>query len=136
MRGDRTIGARLRSARQQAGWSQEKLGVEAGIEEGTVSARMSGYEAGKHTPAPLILERIAEALNIPAPYFYAKDDGLAELIRCYGQLTGNGRETIAEAARRLVQAEHTKKAIGVKHKAPDHKKASPPKRTRFTRHGG
>jgi len=111
MRGDKTIGARLRSARLQAGWSQEKLGVFAGIEEGTVSARMSGYEAGKHTPAPLILQRIADALQIPAPYFYAKDDGLAELIRCYGQLTGEGQETIIETARRLVKAENTKKVI-------------------------
>lgn len=125
----------MRNARLQAGLSQEKLGVAAGIEEGTVSARMSGYETGKHTPVPLILERIADVLRIPAPYFYAKDDRLAELIRCYGQLTAEGREKVTEATRQIIQAEHTKKAIGVKHKASVHKKASPPKRTRFTRHG-
>ncbi len=122
MRGDRTIAARLRSARLRAGWSQEKLGVAAGIEETTVSSRMSGYEAGKHTPGPLILERIADALGIPPPFFYAKNDGLAELIRCYGQLTADGRERVIDAARRLIQAEQTKKTIGSKQKVPIRKK--------------
>ncbi|MCC6610769.1 MAG: helix-turn-helix domain-containing protein [Burkholderiales bacterium] len=130
MRGDRTIAARLRSARLSAGWSQERLGVFAGIEEGTVSARMSGYEAGKHTPAPLILERLANALGIPAPYFYAKDDRLAELIRCYGQLSAEGQEKIAVAAGRLVQAEQTKKAILPSKKIPVRRKRTAPKRTR------
>ena len=91
---------------------------------------MSGYEAGKHTPAPLILERIANALKIPAPYFYAKDDGLAELIRCYGQLNAEGRESVMEAARRLIHAEHTKKVIPAKHKVPVHKKRPAQKKSR------
>jgi transcriptional regulator with XRE-family HTH domain len=130
MRGDNTIGARLRSARLQAGWSQEKLGVFAGLEEGTVSARMSGYESGKHTPAPLILERIADALKIPAPYFYTKDDGLAELIRCYGQLTGDGREKIIETGRRLVKAEHTKKMMGLHQNVSVRRKRKAPKSLR------
>lgn len=83
---------------------------------------MSGYEAGKHTPGPLILERIADALGIPPPFFYAKNDGLAELIRCYGQLTADGRERVIDAARRLIQAEQTKKTIGSKQKVPIRKK--------------
>lgn len=117
MRGDRTIGARMRSARLRAGWSQEMLGVLAGIEEGTVSARMSGYENGKHTPAPLILERIADALKIPAPYFYAKDDGLADLIFCYGQLSAEGQARVIQAARRLVKTENTKNPVEASQKS-------------------
>lgn len=130
MRGDKTIGARLRSARLQTGWSQEKLGVFAGLDEVTVSARMSGYENGKHTPAPLILQRLADVLRIPAPYFYAKDDRLAELIRSYGQLSAEEQEKIIETARRLVKAENTKKVIPPSKKVPVRRKVPVTRRPR------
>jgi DNA-binding XRE family transcriptional regulator len=40
--------ARLKEARIAAGLSQERLGVVAGIEEASASARMNQYERGKH----------------------------------------------------------------------------------------
>lgn len=109
MRGDRTVATRLRRARRRAGLSQEKLCVAAGIEGSTVSARMSGYEAGKHTPAPSILERLADALRIPVPYSYVKDDMLTELIFDIGQLSGEGRERVIEVTKRLAKSEQLKK---------------------------
>jgi transcriptional regulator with XRE-family HTH domain len=39
-----------KEARLRAGISQEKLGVLAGIDEASASARMNQYERGKHTP--------------------------------------------------------------------------------------
>ncbi len=41
---------RLKEARLRAGLSQQKLGILAGIDEATASARMNQYERGIHTP--------------------------------------------------------------------------------------
>ena len=74
---------RLKEARLSAGLTQEQLGVQAGIEEASASARMNQYEKGKHQPDYATVERIAKVLNVPEAYFYAKDDGLAEIILRY-----------------------------------------------------
>lgn len=74
------IARRLKDARLRVGISQEKLGVLAGIDEFTASARINQYERGKHVPDFQTLERLAEVLDTPAPYFYAKDDQLANWI--------------------------------------------------------
>lgn len=71
---------RLKQARLRIGISQEKLGVLAGIDEFSASARINQYERGKHVPDLHTLERLAEVLKTPAPYFYASDDELAEWI--------------------------------------------------------
>lgn len=74
------VALRLREARLKAELSQEKLGVLAGIDEFTASARVNQYERGKHIPDYQILEKLANVLKVPLPYFYAKDDKLAEYI--------------------------------------------------------
>jgi len=74
---------RLKEARTAAGYSQEKLGILAGIEEASASARMNQYERGKHQPDYSVVEKIAKILNVPEAYFYAKEDDLAELILAY-----------------------------------------------------
>ena len=79
------IAYRLREIRLRAGISQEKLGVLAGIDEFSASARINQYERGKHVPDFKTLERLAEVLNTPAPYFYAKDEELADLILEYAK---------------------------------------------------
>ncbi len=71
---------RLKEARLRIGISQERLGVLAGIDEYSASARVNQYERGKHQPDFQTLERLAQVLNTPAPYFYASDDELAEWI--------------------------------------------------------
>jgi transcriptional regulator with XRE-family HTH domain len=40
---------RLKEARLRTGLSQQKLGILAGIDEATASARMNQYERGIHT---------------------------------------------------------------------------------------
>lgn len=74
------IARRLKDARLGAGISQEKLGVLAGIDEFSASARINQYERGKHIPDLHTLERLAKVLNTPAPHFYAIDDELANWI--------------------------------------------------------
>ncbi|WP_105589106.1 helix-turn-helix transcriptional regulator [Cronobacter sakazakii] len=76
---------RLKTARLRAGLSQQKLGILAGIEEATASARMNQYERGIHTPDFALACRLAEVLKIPACYFYTVEDDLAEYISKYYQ---------------------------------------------------
>ncbi len=77
---------RLKEARLAAGISQEYLGVMAGMEEASASARMNQYEKGKHHPDFLTVERIAEVLNVPEAYFYAKDEHMAWMLIQYHRM--------------------------------------------------
>ena len=74
------VARRLREVRTQAGPSQERLGVLAGIDEMSASARMNQYERGKHTPDFGTVTRIAAALKVPPSYFYAVSDDEADLL--------------------------------------------------------
>ena len=74
------VGARLREARLAKGISQKGLGIKAGIDEFSASARINQYERGKHVPDFSIARRLAKALGVPVTYLYADDDNLAELI--------------------------------------------------------
>lgn len=88
---------RLKEARTDAGLSQEKLGVLAGLEEASASARMNQYEKGKHQPDFQTVERIAKALNLPEAYFYAKDDDLAFLTLRFHRADKKARTKISGA---------------------------------------
>ncbi|MCS5710432.1 helix-turn-helix domain-containing protein [Candidatus Berkiella aquae] len=74
------VAKRLKEARLKAKLSQKKLGIAAGIDEFTSSARMNQYETGKHIPDLLTLKQIAKVLNVPISYFYAEDDLIAEIL--------------------------------------------------------
>lgn len=92
------FGVRLRLARKAAGIPQDKLGVLAGLDEASASARISRYESGVHEPNIAFAERLAAALNVPAAYFYAADDELARLILWFGQLDATKRRRLLEFA--------------------------------------
>ena len=74
---------RLKAARLAAGISQQQLGILAGIDEATASARMNQYERGVHPPDFSLMVRVAAVLNVPAAYFYAVEDDLADVILDY-----------------------------------------------------
>lgn len=76
---------RLKAARLKAGLSQERLGILAGIDEATASARMNQYDRGIHTPDFELACRLASVLQVPACYFYAVEDDLAEMILGYSE---------------------------------------------------
>lgn len=81
---------RLKNARLKAGLSQERLGILAGIDEATASARMNQYERGTHTPDFELTCRLASVMEIPACYFYAVEDDLAEIILEYANKRQSG----------------------------------------------
>lgn len=82
------IGQRLREARLRVGLSQKELGIEAGIDEFSASPRVNQYERGRHTPEFHTVERLAAVLGVPTPYFYCREDALAEWILRYPGLLG------------------------------------------------
>ncbi len=88
---------RLRQIRTAAGYSQKQLGIEAGIDEFSASARMNQYETGKHVPDFLTLKRIAMVLNVPVAYFYCEDDNLAELVGQWDTVSRSVRNKIKAA---------------------------------------
>ena len=89
---------RLKEARLAAKLSQEALGVLAGIDEASASARMNQYEKGKHQPDFSVVERIAKVLNLPAAYFYAAGDGEAELLKWFYRLDMDGKKQVLKTA--------------------------------------
>ncbi|EPE4836150.1 helix-turn-helix domain-containing protein [Yersinia enterocolitica] len=77
---------RLKEARLRAGLSQEKLGILAGIDEASASARMNQYEKGKHTPDFEMACKLAKVLDIPESYLYTKDNLMAEMMLIFHHL--------------------------------------------------
>jgi len=88
------FGERLKAARLAAGLSQEKLGIEAGIQEESASARMNRYEKGTRAPAVEIVERIAKVLNVPVSYFYSQDDDEASLLVAFHRMSAQQRNVL------------------------------------------
>ncbi len=77
---------RLKEACLAAKLSQKKLGIAAGMDEFSASARMNHYEKGRHTPDFPTLQRIAKVLKLPTAYFYAESDDLARWILLFSKL--------------------------------------------------
>lgn len=80
MSGVSIVAKRLKEARLRAGISQKQLGIRAGIDEFSASARINQYERGKHMPDLQTLTRLAAVVHVPAPYFYCQDAELADVI--------------------------------------------------------
>lgn len=93
---------RMKAARERLGISQMELGVQAGIDEFSSSARINQYERGKHAPDFLTAKHLAKALGVPTAYFYAEDDSLAELIALIGQMKVAERKELLGFAESLV----------------------------------
>jgi transcriptional regulator with XRE-family HTH domain len=96
------VGNRLREARERLGISQKQLGIKAGLDPFGASPRINQYETGKHVPDVQTAQRLAEVLEVPAPYLYAEDDLLAAWILAYSRVTPAVRRkimrTVAESS--------------------------------------
>lgn len=91
-----TFSKRLKEARLAAKISQERLGIDAGIEPASASARMNQYETGKHAPNSSTVAQIAVALNLPAAYFYSEDDDEAQMLVLFHRMpVARRREVLA-----------------------------------------
>lgn len=84
----------MKMARERIGISQMELGVRAGIDESSASARINQYERGKHTPDFSTTRHLAKVLGVPPAYFYTDDEGLAGLIMTFGNLTPAKRKML------------------------------------------
>lgn len=91
---DSPLCKRLKEARLLANYSQKKLGIEAGMDQFSASARMNHYEIGRHTPDYSTLQRIARVLRLPVAYFYAEEDDMAELIKVFYELEKEERANL------------------------------------------
>ena len=95
------LAKRLKEARLRSGLSQERLGILAGIDEMSASARMNQYERGKHAPDWLTVQRLAAVLQVPVAYFYADDDDAAELLLAFYALPLEAREEAVKVIRKI-----------------------------------
>lgn len=91
------FGMRLKAARLAAGLSQEQLGIRAGLEVESASARMNRYERGTRMPAVELVERIGIVLNLPVAYFYAADDDEAKLLKVFYRMKESERKELMAA---------------------------------------
>jgi transcriptional regulator with XRE-family HTH domain len=94
---------RLKEARTRLGVSQKKLGILAGIDEFSSSARINQYEKGKHAPDFIMAKRLAAVLNIPTSYLYETDDDIASMLMLYYQLNDDERKKILDEMRAVQQ---------------------------------
>ncbi|MDC6168861.1 helix-turn-helix domain-containing protein [Paucibacter sp. XJ19-41] len=101
------IGRRLKEARLRAGLSQERLGLEAGLEPESASARMNRYETGNRVPDLELMERIGSVLGVPAAYFYASNDQVAELLVAFSALSPKVRDKALELVKTAGQRAKT-----------------------------
>jgi transcriptional regulator with XRE-family HTH domain len=87
---------RLKEARVRLGISQKTLGIQAGIDEFSASARMNQYEKGKHAPDYAMAKRLAAVLKVPCSYLYEEDDDIAAMLVEYYNLGETVRKQILE----------------------------------------
>lgn len=85
------LGRRLKQARQNAGLSQEQLGIQSELDPMSASTRMNRYELGVRVPGFELVERFAAVLNVPATYFYAAKDDEADLLWGFHRLSATKR---------------------------------------------
>ncbi|MFY2764354.1 helix-turn-helix domain-containing protein [Arenimonas sp. MALMAid1274] len=92
------FGSRLRAAREDRGWTQGKLGAVAlGIEdENNGASRISRYEGGDRLPDPETLQALADALGMPAVYFHATNDLMADIILQVSKLPQKSQRQVLE----------------------------------------
>ena len=90
---------RLKEARKRIRVSQKKLGILAGIDEFSSSARINQYEKGRHAPDFSMAKRLADVLKIPTSYLYESDDDIAAMLILYYQLDDDERKKVLEELR-------------------------------------
>jgi transcriptional regulator with XRE-family HTH domain len=94
-------GRRLKEARINAGLSQKQLGIQAGLDQFVASTRINRYELGVHKADYLIVQNLAQVLDVPTGYFYTEEDDLAELMLIYHRCSARKKSEIGKLVRKL-----------------------------------
>src|SRR5579864_5221486 len=106
----RDIGARIRTAREEHGWTQDQLAEAVGVSRSAVAQ----WETGRAGQVTTNLTRVASTLGVGVEYLmYGRDsraggqtyrgDELA-MLRLYRDCTPDDRQLLLRTARRLVKA--------------------------------
>jgi len=96
------LSRRLKEARERKGLSQRQLGIAAGLDRFVASTRINRYEKGVHHPDPVTVQRVADALGVPAAYLLASDDKLARLILAFNSLPAKAQERVVSELEQMV----------------------------------
>ena len=98
-----TLSRRLKEARERKGLSQRQLGIAAGLDRFVASTRINRYEKGVHHPDPVTIQRVADALGVPAAYLFASDERLARLILAFDSLPAKAQERVVSDLERMAE---------------------------------
>ncbi len=96
-----TLVKRLKEARLRAALSQEQLGILAGIDPASASARMNRYELGKRAPDFALIEKLGDVLGVPTAYFFAATDEEADLLLMFHRLQDTEKAQALSLLRQL-----------------------------------
>jgi transcriptional regulator with XRE-family HTH domain len=105
----RDIGARIRTAREEQGWTQDQLAENVGVSRSAVAQ----WETGRAGQVTTNLTRVAAALGVGVEHLmYGRDkfipgqpstgDELA-ILRLYRQCNAEDRQLLLRTARRLAK---------------------------------
>ena len=97
------LGERLKEARLKSGLSQEQLGLQAGLEVESASARMNRYERGTRVPGVELMERIGNVLGLPLTFFYAPSEEEARLIVLFHRMPQDDKGKLLQLAEELTK---------------------------------
>src|SRR3979411_2152037 len=120
----RDIGARIRTAREEHGWTQDQLAEAVGVSRSAVAQ----WETGRAGQVTTNLTRIAEVLEVGVEYIMYGDhkrvpaearlgDELA-LLRLYRECSAEDRQLLLRTARRLVAISRREAEIEAKEVRP------------------
>jgi transcriptional regulator with XRE-family HTH domain len=103
------IGARIRSAREEQGWTQDQLAEAVGVSRSAVAQ----WETGRAGQVTTNLTRVAAALGVGVEYLMHGTDARAAgraysgdelaMLRLYRECTADDRQLLLRTARRLVK---------------------------------
>lgn len=99
------LGRRIRAARLARGWTQAQLGeLVFGVDDPNSAApRVSRWERGMHKPDLDTIEKLAKVLELPAAYFVATPDVVAEVILVISQMPPKKQKEALEFVKKLSQ---------------------------------
>lgn len=83
--------------------SQRQLGIAAGLDPFVASTRINRYERAVHLPDPATVQRMADALGVPAAYLFASDDRLARAILAFSALPSKAQERLIAEMERIAE---------------------------------
>jgi transcriptional regulator with XRE-family HTH domain len=102
------IGARIRTAREQQGWTQDQLATAVGVSRSAVAQ----WETGRAGQVTTNLTRVASALGVGVEFLMHGRDKFATakvssgdelaMLRLYRQCVPDDRQLLLRTARRLV----------------------------------